>query len=134
MLSGIIMLLYTVDSVNGVISPVLVVLGDLPAVLLILLYVLILFKYEKGVEISMASPAQFEIAAEEAPATPSALCVAKSLAEQRVMQGRRVFLRGPFYTRVLRAVETVTPSSEFMRGCLRFPFSVERLKWERGRR
>ena len=60
-LTGIIILLYTGDSVNNVISLVLVVLGDPPAVLLVLLSVLILFKFETGVEISMDSPAQFEI-------------------------------------------------------------------------
>ena len=51
-----IIILYNGNSVNGVTSPVLVVLGDPPAVLLVLLSVLILFKFEEGVEISMDSP------------------------------------------------------------------------------
>ena len=52
-LSGIIILLYTGDSVDGVTSPLLVVLGNPPAMLLVLRSVLILFRFEAGVEISM---------------------------------------------------------------------------------
>ena len=87
-LSGIIILLYTGDSVNGITSPILVVLGDPPAVLLVLLSVLILFKFEEGVEISIDSPAQFEIAAEEACAK-RLMRRQESFAKQRVMEGRR---------------------------------------------
>ena len=127
-LSGIIILLYNGDSVNGVTSPVLVVLGDPPAVLLVLLSVLILFKFEEGVEISMDSPAQFIIAAVEAPSTLNALCVAKRVSlSSELWRGGVRFSVAPFTLSVLRTVERVSPSGEFMRGCLRFPFSVERV-------
>ena len=78
----------------------------------------------------MDSLAQFKIAAVEAPSTLNALCIAKSLAKQRVMEGRRAllpFTLVSFTLSVLRAVERVSPSGEFRRGCLRFPFSVERV-------
>ena len=128
MLSGIIMLIYTGDSVNGATSPVLVVLGDPPAVLLVLLSVLILFKFEEGVEIYMDSPAQFEIAAEEAPSALSALCVARRVSpSSELWRGGVRFSVAPFTLGILRAVERVSPSGEFRRGCLRFPFSMERV-------
>ena len=110
-LSGIIILLYNGDSVNGVTSPVLVLLGDPPAVLLVLLSVLILFKFEEGVEISMDSPAQFKIAAVEAPSTLSALCVIKRISpSSRLWRGGVRFSVAPFTLGVLRAVERVSPS------------------------
>ena len=104
-LSGIIILLYTGVSVNGVTSPVLVVLGDPPAVLLVLLSVLVLFKFEKGVEISMDSPAQFKIPAEEAPSALSALCVAKRVSpSSELWRGGVLFSVAPFTLGVLRAL------------------------------
>ena len=67
------MLLYRGDSVDGVTSPLLVVLGNPPALLLDLRPVLISSRFDAGVEKSMDLFTQFEIAAVEAPSALNAL-------------------------------------------------------------
>ena len=73
LLSRIIILLYTGDASDGVASPLLVVLGDPPAMLLFILSILTLFSFAAGIEIAKDSSAQFQIAAGEAPSTLSTL-------------------------------------------------------------
>ena len=85
------MLLYAGDADDGVASPLLVVLGNPPAMLLLLLSMLTSISFAVGMEIAKDSSAQFEIAAGDVPSTLSAL----------------------------RAVERVLPSGEFRRGGLR---------------
>ena len=106
MLSGIIILLYTGDSVDGVTLLLLVVLGNPPAMLLVLHSVLILFRFEAGVEISMDLFAQFEIAAKETPSALNALSVVERVSPSgEFWRGSKRFSMAPFTLGVLRAVE-----------------------------